>query len=79
MRYRPSISVNGSTEVFYGVTPVYSTVAAAGGYVSFNGGPSTGAVYAGKSCAYCGRYAIEAHGNCDGCGAPLTRREVKPL
>ena len=33
----------------------------------------------GKPCAYCGRYAVEPHGSCEGCGAPLNRREVKPL
>ena len=31
----------------------------------------------GKKCSYCGRYAVVAQGNCEGCAAPLDRREIK--
>lgn len=78
--YVPEVRLIGSTSRFYGTAARSRCVStSAGGYVSFDGGCSTGSVVAGKSCAYCGRYAIEAVGNCDGCGAPLNRREVKPL
>jgi hypothetical protein len=30
-------------------------------------------------CGYCGRRAASSDGNCDGCGAPLNVRQVKPL
>jgi len=38
-----------------------------------------GVVEQGKDCSYCGTYSIVPKGNCQSCGAPLNRREVKPL